>query len=150
MAPADLRTARKALGLSQKELAKALRMGEHGWQSVSRWERDGSSIPGPAQVAVECLLRHGENSKGSQMSDELDVWREASDAASKNAVKWKPAAADRAAAVIRDYGDKRYQQAIADVVEWLGERQRESLNGHVLAGAALDITRRFGKGQDHG
>lgn len=58
MTPADLRTARKALGLSQKELAKALRMGEHGWQSVSRWERDGGDIPGPVQVAVECLLRH--------------------------------------------------------------------------------------------
>lgn len=38
-----------------------------------------------------------------------------------------------------------YQAAIADVVEWLGERQRESLNGHVLAGAAYEITRRFGK-----
>lgn len=56
MTPADLRAARKALGLSQKELAKALRMGEHGWQSVSRWERDGSDIPGPVQVALEYLL----------------------------------------------------------------------------------------------
>lgn len=58
MTPTDLRAARKVLGLSQKELAKALRMGEHGWQSVSRWERDGGDIPGPVQVAVECLLRH--------------------------------------------------------------------------------------------
>lgn len=58
MTPNDLRAARKALGLSQKELAKALRMGDHGWQSVSRWERDGSDIPGPVQVAVECLLCH--------------------------------------------------------------------------------------------
>lgn len=58
MNPSDLRTARKALGISQKELAKALRMGGHGWQSVSRWERDGGNIPGPVQVAVECLLHH--------------------------------------------------------------------------------------------
>lgn len=57
MTPADLRTARKALGLSQKELAKALRMGAHGWQSVSRWESDGNTIPGPVQVAVEALLK---------------------------------------------------------------------------------------------
>lgn len=38
---------------------------------------------------------------------ELNVWREASDAASENAVKWKPAAEERAAAVIRTYGDQR-------------------------------------------
>lgn len=62
---------------------------------------------------------------------ELNVWREASDAASENAVKWKPAAEDRAAAVIRTYGDQRdadarseghaegYAQAVADVVKWL-------------------------------
>jgi DNA-binding transcriptional regulator YiaG len=54
--PADLRSARKRLGLTQKGLAGALRMGTHGWQSVSKWERDGSAIPGPVQVAVELLL----------------------------------------------------------------------------------------------
>jgi DNA-binding transcriptional regulator YiaG len=57
--PADLRAARKALGLTQHGLAEALRMGASGWQSVSRWEKDGNTIPGPAQVAVECLLKHG-------------------------------------------------------------------------------------------
>lgn len=56
MTPAELRNARKALGLTQKGLAEALRMGTHGWQSISKWERDGSTIPGPAQVAVELLL----------------------------------------------------------------------------------------------
>lgn len=56
MSPADLRTARKRLGLTQKGLASALRMGAHGWQSISKWERDGSTIPGPVQVAVESLL----------------------------------------------------------------------------------------------
>lgn len=56
MTPADLRDARKRLGLTQKGLAEALRMGKHGWQSVSKWERDGSTIPGPVQVAVELLL----------------------------------------------------------------------------------------------
>ena len=57
MTPADLRTARKRLGLTQKGLAEALRMGTHGWQTISKWERDGSMIPGPVQVAVESLLR---------------------------------------------------------------------------------------------
>jgi transcriptional regulator with XRE-family HTH domain len=56
MTPPDLRTARKALGLTQHGLAKALRMGAHGWQSISRWEQDGGTIPGPAQIAVESLL----------------------------------------------------------------------------------------------
>jgi transcriptional regulator with XRE-family HTH domain len=58
MTPAELRTARKALGLSQHGLAERLRMGKSGWQSVSRWEQDGNTIPGPVQVAVECLLAH--------------------------------------------------------------------------------------------
>jgi transcriptional regulator with XRE-family HTH domain len=55
MTPSELRTARKSLGLTQHALAKALRMGQHGWQSISRWEQDGASIPGPVQVAVEYL-----------------------------------------------------------------------------------------------
>jgi DNA-binding transcriptional regulator YiaG len=58
MTPADLRDARKRLGLTQHGLAEALRMGKNGWQSVSRWEQDGNTVPGPAQVAVEALLRN--------------------------------------------------------------------------------------------
>ena len=57
LSPADLRIARKRLGLTQHGLAEALRMGKSGWQSVSRWEQDGSTIPGPVQVAVEALLQ---------------------------------------------------------------------------------------------
>lgn len=57
VSPADLRDARKRLGLTQKGLAEALRMGRNGWQSVSRWEHDGNTIPGPVQVAVEALLK---------------------------------------------------------------------------------------------
>ena len=56
MTPADLRAARKALGLTQKGLAEALRMGTHGWQTISKWENEGSAIPGPVEIAVECLL----------------------------------------------------------------------------------------------
>lgn len=60
MTPSDLRTARKTLGLSQHGLAEALRMGKSGWQSVSRWERDGATVPGPVQVAVELMLQRAE------------------------------------------------------------------------------------------
>lgn len=56
MTPAELRTARKALCLTQKGLAEALRMGTHGWQTISKWENEGSAIPGPIEIAVECLL----------------------------------------------------------------------------------------------
>lgn len=42
---------------------------------------------------------------------ELNVWREASDAATENAIKWKPTAEKRAAAVIRSYGDQRDAEA---------------------------------------
>jgi DNA-binding transcriptional regulator YiaG len=57
LTPAELRKARKRLGLTQKGMAKALNMGAHGWQSVSRWERDDSTVPGPVGVAVELMLK---------------------------------------------------------------------------------------------
>jgi DNA-binding transcriptional regulator YiaG len=56
LTPAEIREARKALGLTQHGLAEALGMGKHGWQSVSRWESDGGTIPGPVGVAVQLLL----------------------------------------------------------------------------------------------
>jgi transcriptional regulator with XRE-family HTH domain len=56
--PAELRAARKRLGLTQKGLARALRMGTHGWQTISKWESDNNKrgVPGPVQVAIESLL----------------------------------------------------------------------------------------------
>lgn len=57
MTPADLRAARKALGLTQSGLAKALRLSEkNGDRSVRIWEQDGNTVPGPVQVAVEAML----------------------------------------------------------------------------------------------
>jgi DNA polymerase III alpha subunit len=58
---------------------------------------------------------------------------------------------DQAAAVIRTYGDERYQAAIADVVEWLGEMfdDDNSIDGMIWRNElSNEITRRFGKGQD--
>lgn len=59
MTPDQLRTARKRLGLTQHALAGALRMGKHGWQTISAWENGKTPIPGPVQIAVLCLLEHG-------------------------------------------------------------------------------------------
>jgi DNA-binding transcriptional regulator YiaG len=61
--PADLRAARKALGLTQKGLAKALHMGTHGWQSISKWESDSNErgVPGPVKAAIELMLEQTGN-----------------------------------------------------------------------------------------
>lgn len=59
MAPEEFRAARKALGLSQHAMADALNMGRHGWQSVSRWEKEGNTVPGPVAVAVRYMVEHG-------------------------------------------------------------------------------------------
>lgn len=68
MNPADLRTARKTLGLTQKGLAEALRMGKHGWQTISKWERDDfdGAIPGPVTLALECLINHSDRARPLQ------------------------------------------------------------------------------------
>jgi len=58
MTPADFREARYKLGLTQHGLASALKMGEHGWKSISQWEGDDNvrGVPGAVQVAVEYML----------------------------------------------------------------------------------------------
>lgn len=63
MTSTDLRAARKALGYTQHEMAEALRMGKHGWQTISKWENGKSAIPGPVQIAVQCLVEHKGNGK---------------------------------------------------------------------------------------
>ena len=55
MTPADLKSARKALGLSVRELAGHLRMGANGADTIRRWERGNGSIPGPVEVAIEYM-----------------------------------------------------------------------------------------------
>ena len=72
---------------------------------------------------------------------ELNVWREAYRA-------WFGAGISdldqAAAAVIRSYGDERYQQAIADVVEWINSGAGPYVEGYGEE-IAQEITRRFGK-----
>lgn len=48
--------ARKAMGMSQRQLAATLRLAEHGEQTVRRIERGRQAPPGPYQVAMEALL----------------------------------------------------------------------------------------------
>ena len=55
--PMELRRAREQLGMSAAALALALRLGKNGGRTVRRWEAGDSAIPGPAQVAVEAMLR---------------------------------------------------------------------------------------------
>jgi DNA-binding transcriptional regulator YiaG len=56
MTPAELKDARRKLGLSTAGLARALRLGAQGARTVRRWESGDSGIPGPAQVAIEYML----------------------------------------------------------------------------------------------
>lgn len=74
------------------------------------------------------------------MSDELNVWAAAYEA-------WIEACPDdaRPISVIRDYGDKRYQQAIADVVEWLRVQQHGRTSDNYPGYYARQIEQRFGK-----
>ncbi len=54
---ATLRAARQQMGISAEGLAVRLRLGENGGRTVRRWEASQTPISGPAQVAIELLLR---------------------------------------------------------------------------------------------
>jgi DNA-binding transcriptional regulator YiaG len=56
MTPAEVSAARRALGMTQDQLAAALRMGADGKRAVRRWEAGDRAISGPASVAIEALL----------------------------------------------------------------------------------------------
>ncbi len=57
MTPGQFKAARRALGLSQNAIAKAL--GVKSDRTIRRWEAGDRDVPGPAEVAVESFLRHG-------------------------------------------------------------------------------------------
>jgi len=54
MKPADLKAARKELGLNQTDLAKRLRTSR---SSYVKWERGERPITGLLETAIELLLR---------------------------------------------------------------------------------------------
>ena len=53
MTPSELKTARKALGLSAERFARLVRV--QSWRTVRRWEAGERDIPGPIVVIVELL-----------------------------------------------------------------------------------------------
>lgn len=57
MTPDEIRAARKRLSLSANGLAEALRLGKGGGRTVRRWEAGDCPISGPAQVAIELMLK---------------------------------------------------------------------------------------------
>ena len=79
------------------------------------------------------------------MSDELNVWQDAKSMQEYRPLPSQAAADELSAAVIRDYGDKRYQQAIADVVEWLRVQQHGRTSDNYPSYYARQIEQRFGK-----
>lgn len=62
--PDALYAARKALRMTQAELAVALRLSGNGERTVRRWEKGEIPISGPAQIAIERLLEIEESNSG--------------------------------------------------------------------------------------
>jgi DNA-binding transcriptional regulator YiaG len=56
MTPNEIKSARLALGMSQRQLAETLRMGTDGGRAVRRWESGDRPVSGPASVAIEAML----------------------------------------------------------------------------------------------
>jgi DNA-binding transcriptional regulator YiaG len=55
MRPLEIRAARLALGMNQREFAEALRVS--GEATVRSWESGRRAISGPATVAIELMLK---------------------------------------------------------------------------------------------
>lgn len=60
MTPADIKSARQRLGLTQQGLAEALRLGPNGERTIRRWEQGDVPVTGPASLAIELLLNFHE------------------------------------------------------------------------------------------
>ncbi len=59
MTPTAVHAARQSLGMTQAELARALRLtdpDQNGRRTVRNWEKGATPISGPASVALEALL----------------------------------------------------------------------------------------------
>ena len=57
MTPDDIRDARKALGLTQHGLAKALGFGRWGYQSIGKMERGEVPITDRTAAAIRALCK---------------------------------------------------------------------------------------------
>jgi DNA-binding transcriptional regulator YiaG len=57
MTPDQFRSARLALGFSQKQLAETLGMGENGSRSVRRWEQGDIPVNPIAAYCINLMLK---------------------------------------------------------------------------------------------
>jgi DNA-binding transcriptional regulator YiaG len=58
MTPAEVKAARKQLGLTQSQLAERLKItGKNAADTVRSWESGRRPISGPAQVAITLMLK---------------------------------------------------------------------------------------------
>lgn len=64
MTPDDVRRIRMKFGMSQRELAKAIRLGDNGDRTIRRWEAGAIPVTGPASLALEYLEKgHGKKQR---------------------------------------------------------------------------------------
>jgi len=60
MAPEEMKRIRRHLGLTQRQLAEALKLGADGGRRIRRWEDGEIEISGPAAVAMKLMEeKHG-------------------------------------------------------------------------------------------
>ena len=82
----------------------------------------------------------GSGNTSDKLRDALEVFRDASDAATRGSVKYKPSAEQAAAAVIEADRQATRAALVAEIVEWLRKRSRETLTSqwHCAFVAAAD------------
>lgn len=56
MTPVEVKAARQRLGLTQEQMAEALRLGKDGRRIVRGWEKGERKPSGPTTLAIEYLL----------------------------------------------------------------------------------------------
>ena len=114
----------------------------------------------PCAHETQCA-KHTDTSHSGDLVEQLldfdDNWHEATCKEAADHIETQAAEITRLTEALRaaeERADERYQQAIADVVEWLGERARicddweweeDWIEADACRKAASQITRRFGK-----
>lgn len=56
MTAGELKAARQRLGMSARQLARALKLGPHGERSIRRYEDGEREVPGPVEVAIRMMV----------------------------------------------------------------------------------------------
>jgi DNA-binding transcriptional regulator YiaG len=70
MTPAEMKEARQALGMTQKQLAEALELdGPYAKHTVRSWENGKRGIGGPVRVAIRLLLKHQKPKRAKPASE---------------------------------------------------------------------------------